>query len=150
MEKTIKRITNIIILALTAIAVIAAILIPFTTPTTMEAVSTSREMSLNVGAIGMYILVIIALVLIAAFALFQVASNKKQLINMLILLAGVAVIVLISYFIASAEPSEVAVKVGVESGLYQWIGAGVNVTYFAFVGVILAWIGSFIYIKIKK
>ena len=150
MEKTIKRITNIIILALTAIAVVAAILIPFTPATTLDTVSASREMSLSIGAIGMYILIIIALALIVVFALFQVASNKKQLINMLVLLAGVTVIVLISYFIAPAEPSEVAVKVGVKSGLYQWIGAGVNVTYFAFVGVILAWVGSFVYVKIKK
>ena len=150
MEKTIKRITNIIIIVLTAIAVIAAILIPFTAATTPEAVSASREMSLSIGAIGMYILLIIALVSIVAFAFFQVASNKKQLISMLILLGVVAAIVLLSYIFASSELSKVASTVGISEGLYKWIGTGVNVAHFAFAGVLFAWIGSFVYIKIKK
>ena len=150
MEKTIKRITNIIILALTAIAVIAAVMIPFTAASTPEEVSASREMSLNIGAVGMYVLAITALILIVVFALFQVASNGKQLVSTLVLLAIVAVIVLISYFAASAELSEVAMKIGIGEGLYKWIGAGVNVAYIAFMGVILAWIGSFVYVKIKK
>jgi len=145
MEKTIKRITNIIILVLTAIAVVAAIMIPFTGEE-----SASREMSLNIGAIGMYILVIIALAIIVVFALLQVASNKKQLISTFVLLAAVAVIVLLSYLVASSELSSVAMKIGISEGLYKWIGAGVNVAYVAFVGVVLAWIGSFVYIKIKK
>ena len=145
MEKSIKRITNIILIALTLIAVVASIIIPFTGEE-----SASRELTMNIGAIGMYILAIIAIILIVVFAVTQVASNKKQLISTLILLAVVAVIVLISYVLASSDLSEVALKVGVSESVYRWVGAGVNFAYIAFIGVILAFIGSFIYIKIKK
>ncbi len=101
MEKSIKRITNIILIALTLLAVIASIIIPFTGEE-----SASRELTMNMGAIGMYILAIIAIMLIVVFAVTQVASNKKQLFRTLLLLAGVAVIVLISYFLASSDLNE--------------------------------------------
>lgn len=145
MEKSIKRITNSILIALTLIAVVAAIIIPFTGEE-----SGSRDLTMNIGAIGMYILGIIAIVLIIVFAVAQIASSKKQLLKTLILLAGVAIIVLISYFIAPSDLSDVAIKIGVSESVYKWVGAGVNVAYVAFIGVVLAFIGSFIYIKIKK
>jgi hypothetical protein len=145
MEKSIKRITNIVLIVLTAVAVVAAFIIPFTAKE-----SASREMSLNIGSIMLYILAIDAIVLIIVFAVAQVISNKKQLLKTLILLAIVAVIVLVSYLLAPSDLSEVAALIEVSESVYKWIGAAINVAYVAFAGVILALAGSLIYTKIKK
>lgn len=142
MEKMIRRITNIIIIALTAIAFVASLFVAFT--------SGESAMALNTAAIILYVMAIIAILMIIVFAVAQIASSKKQMIKTLIMLAIVVVIVLISYFAAPAELSEVAVRVGVSESAYKWIGAAVNVAYIAFIGVIVALLGSFIYIKIKK
>jgi hypothetical protein len=155
MEKLVKRITNGIILALAAIAVIAGLVVAFSgiskDPSDLllpefSGVSTALGSSFRI----IYVLTCVSILLIIFFAITQILSNRKQLVSTLIMLAICAVIVLVSYFVAPKELSEVAMKVGVSVGIYQWAGTILNIAYIVFAGVILAFIGSLIYVKIKN
>ena len=145
MEQMIKKTTIGILITLTVVAVVATIIIPFA-----EDNSTWMKISLNVGMIGVYILAISTIGTIIVFAVKNIAINKKQLRRTLTVLSAVIVIALMSYLFASSELSETAVKAGTNPTLYKWIGAAVNMTYVAFVGVAIAGVGSFIYGKFKK
>ena len=145
MEQMIKKTIIGILFTLTAVAVVATIIIPFA-----EDNSTWMKISLNVGMIGVYILAISAIGAIIAFAVKNIAIDKKQLFRTLTILSAVIVIALMSYLFASSELSETAVKAGTNPTLYKWIGAAVNMTYVAFMGVAIAGVGSFIYGKFKK
>ena len=145
MEQMIKKTIIGILFALMAVAVLAAIIIPFA-----EEGSAWMKISLNVGVISVYILAILAIGTIVAFAIKNIAVNKKQLLRTLAIFSAALVIVFVSYVFASSELSETAAKKGINPNLYKWIGAAVNMTYVTFFGVIVAGVGSFIYTKFKK
>ena len=144
MEKLIKRITNGAVMALAAVAVVAGLVVAFTYKE-----GTSPK-GLDVSFVVIYVLLCVSIAAIILFVIMQLLSNKKQLMSALVLLAVCAVIVLVSYFIAPRELSEVAVRIGVSEGIYKWIGAGLNIAYITFAGVIIAFIGSLVYVKIKN
>ena len=139
MEKLIKRITNGILIALATIAVVAGLMVAF-----------KGGKGLDASLWIIYILLCVAILLIVFFAIAQILSSKKQIVSTLIMVGIFAVIVLVAYFIAPSELSEVAMRVGVSEGIYKWAGTALNIAYIAFFGVILAFIGSFVYLKIKK
>lgn len=106
--------------------------------------------SLNITFIITYIMIILAIAAIILFAVFQIVSNKKQLIRTLIMLLIASTIVLVAYFLASSELSDIALRLEVRPSIYKWVGTALNVTYLTFLGVILAFFGSVIYVKIKN
>jgi hypothetical protein len=144
MEKLIKRISNGIIIVLAAVAVIAGLIVAFTFK------EGTMPKGLDASFVVIYILLCVSIALIVCFAIAQMLSSKKQIVRTLVLLAVCAVIVLVSYFVAPKELSDVAVRIGVSEGVYQWVGAALNIAYIAFFGVVLAFIGSLVYIKIKN
>jgi TRAP-type C4-dicarboxylate transport system permease small subunit len=142
MEKLVKKITNVAVIVLSAVAVIAGFMVAIK--------GNGATKGLDASFSIIYILLCIALLLIVLFAVMQIVSSKKQIVRTLILLAACVVIVLISYFIAPTELSDVAVKVGVSQSIYKWIGTALNVAYIVFAGVVIAFLGSLVYIKIKN
>ncbi len=142
MEKSIKRITNIILIVIAAVAIVAGFFVAFK--------GEESQMGMDISMYLTYAMVLVAIVLILVFAFAQIASNKKQLISTLIMLAVVAVIVFVCYLIAPSELSDVAKRVGVSENIYRWVGASINFAYITFAGVIVALLGSMIYMKIKK
>ena len=142
MEKLIKKIANGVVIALTAVAVVAGLFVAFKGGEAPKGLDASFSV--------IYILTCLAVLLILFFAVMQMVSNKKQFVSALVLLAVCAVIVLVSYFLAPSNLSEVAMKVGVTENIYVWAGTILNIAYIVFGGVILAFLGSFIYVKIKN
>jgi len=140
MEKLIKRITNIAIIIVAGIAVVTGLVVGFT----------KSQTNLDISMYLTYILLFIGIVLIAAFALIQVASSKKQLISALIMLVIAAAVFLVCYVIAPSELSDVAKRVDVSESVYRWIGAALNFAYIVFGILIVAFLGSFVYMKIKN
>ena len=154
MEKLIKKITNGTVMALAAVAVVAGLMVAFSGIKDPSDLLLPKYSGTNT-ALGssfsiIYILMCISIAAIVFFVIIQLLSTKKQMMNALVLLAVCAVIVLVSYFIAPRELSEVAMRIGVSEGIYKWIGAGLNIAYIAFGGVIIAFIGSLVYVKIKN
>lgn len=143
MEKLIKRIANGAIIVLAAVAVIAGLIVAFK--------GGESPNGLDASFYVIYILICIAILLIGLFAVMQGISNKKQMLSTLILLAVCAVIVLVSYFLASSsQMSEVAIKVGVSESVYRWAGTALNIAYITFTGVVIAFVGSLVYVKMKN
>jgi hypothetical protein len=61
----------------------------------------------DIALIWAYILVIITLIVSIAFPLIHVFSNPKGLIRLLLILAGAAVIVVVSYLLSNDTPIEI-------------------------------------------
>jgi hypothetical protein len=95
-------------------------------------------------------MIILSIAAIIFFAIFQFLSDKKQITRTLLLLVIAIVIVLIAYFLAPTELSEVALRSEVNESAFRWVGTALNVTYITFFGVILAFLGSIVYVNIKN
>ena len=138
MDKLIKKIANISVLIITIAAISASFIYLFS----------EKEAALNWCFNILYLLVILVVLLLVLFAVIGIFSNKKQLFKTLILLCFCAVLIVIGYFLAPSELSDIALRLEVAPAIYKWVGTAVNVTYFTFLGVILAFISSIIYVKI--
>jgi hypothetical protein len=160
MEKLIKKVANILIIVLSAIALIAGLVAAFKgggkslekllLPSNKDLYA-SLNTTLNISFNITYIFLFAILAMLAFFVIMQVFSTRKTMIRTLILLAVAAVIIVLSYIPASsAELSDVALQLKISEGVYKWAGTALNITYIVFFGVILAFLGSFVYTKIKK
>lgn len=145
MNKLINKTISIGIAILAAIAGMASLYFVIIKDANTEAMG-----SLNLTFVITYVMIILAIASIILFAVFQIVSDKKKLIRTLIMLVIAAAIVLVAYFIAPSELSDIALRLEVGPTAYKWVGTALNVTYFTFLGVILAFISSIIYVKIKN
>jgi hypothetical protein len=103
----------------------------------------------DIALVWAYILVILTLVAAVVFPLISVLSNPKALIRLLAVLAGAAVLVVISYFTSSAEPIDIIGYTGTDNsdpGTLKMIDTVLFVTYMLF-GLALA---SILYAIISK
>ena len=146
MDKIIKRTINIIALTLAIIATVSGLYIALKG----KEFAIEHQTGLNISFYITYILLFAILAMLVFFIIVQVFSSKKSMISTLILLAICAVITFFSYIAASDVLSDVAIKIDVSTGIYRWAGTALNISYIVFSGVILAFLGTFIYTKIKK
>jgi hypothetical protein len=83
-----------------------------------------------------YILFAISLIAAVVFPLFSVVTNLKALLRTLALLAGAAVLILLSYFVfASDTPIEILGYAGTDNrdpATLKWVGTGLFSTYILF------------------
>jgi len=97
-----------------------------------------------------YILLIIAIILALAFPLITVATDMKAIVRLLAIVAGAAVLILVSYFVlASDTPIDILGYAGTDNKdpvTLKWIGTGLYSTYIIF-GVALL---SILYSEIAK
>jgi hypothetical protein len=103
----------------------------------------------DIALIWAYILVLLTLVASVVFPLISVLSNPKALIRLLAVLAGAAVLVVISYLTSSAEPIDIIGYTGTDNsdpGTLKMIDTVLFVTYMLF-GLALA---SILYAIISK
>jgi hypothetical protein len=140
MEKSIKRITKVIIIVLSAIVILTGI----------SVMVTGNKIVLDISLSITYIMAFIAVILILAFAILQITSNPKQLIRALILLAVNAVIFLFFYLISPDVMSDVAKRIGLTITAYKLVWASVHYTGVILAGVFVSLIGSLIYINVKN
>ena len=140
MDTLIKKIINIalIVIGLTVAASSVIYLI------------NESQAAMSFSFIVLYCMLAAVFIVLLFFTILRVFSDKKQIIKTVLLLAAFAVIIIIGYVIAPSELSEVATRLEVSSTVFKWVGTSINVVYFAFLGVILAFLGSSIYIKLKK
>ena len=93
------------------------------------------------------VLFAISTLLTLGFALIQMFSDKKRAVSALAILAGFAVIILISYLSADASiPQFFGVEKYITDGtltesVSHWIGTGLYVTYILFAGAALSIVG---------
>ena len=146
MDKLIRKIINITVVALAVVATTAGLYIALKG----NEFAVEHQTGLNISFYITYILFFAILAMIVFFVIVQVFSNKKSMVQTLILLAICVVITLFSYWIAPKELSDVAMRIGISENIYKWAGAGLNIVYLVFTGVIVAFLGTFIYTKIKK
>jgi len=144
MEKLVKKISNIALLAISGIALIMVLY----TGINGGKSPIAMDMSLYLT----YALLFIGIILIIGFLFMQLASNKKQLIRTLVMLVGIVVVFFVCYLIASynSELSEVAKRVGVSHSTYNWIGGALLFAYITFGALIVTFLGTYIYVKIKN
>jgi len=145
MEKLIRRIASIILLAVAGIGVLA-VLYAIVKGDEFAKTASCLDISLYI----MYALLIIVLAILAFFVVLQISTSKKTAIKSLTILFAGAVIIAISYLISSSQLSDVAMKMEVSEMAYRWTGAGLIMVYILFIGVILTFIGSLLYTKFKK
>lgn len=145
MKKSIKEITlitNIVIIALSALAFIAGLIVVFTNGESVI----GKNLAISITSI----MAVIAIALILVFTVILLASNIKQLVKVLIMLGVAIAVFLFCYLIAPTELSDTAKKVGMDATVYKIIGAALYFGYIILGGVIVALIGSFTYVKIKN
>jgi hypothetical protein len=118
--------------------------------TGMTVVFTGNESVLDVSLFVTYIMAFIAVILILVFAILQIASYPKQLVRALILLAVNAAIFLLCYLITPDTMSNVAQQLGLTLTVYKFVYAAVYYTGIVLAGVIVALIGSIVYVKVKN
>jgi hypothetical protein len=111
---------------------------------------TENRVALDISLFITYIMAFIGIILILVFAILQIASNPKQLIRALVLLAVNAAIFLLFYLIAPDEMSDVAKGLGKSLTTYKLVYASIHYTLVVLAGVFVALIGSLIYINVKK
>ncbi len=103
----------------------------------------------NIGNIGIFItygLVGIAVLLVVGFSILFLIQNFKKARGALLGVFVLAAIVLLSYFLSSAEPYE-AHNVG--STVSQWVGAGITSTMILIVLGLVAAVFTEIYKLIR-
>lgn len=100
----------------------------------------------DVGFIGVGLLLLVAVVALLAFGVFQTANNFKSSAKSLIGVAILVAIFLISYATASAESTgmvaEAAKKMNVSDNTIKLIGAGLNTVVILSVVTFVALIAS--------
>lgn len=145
MDKIIKKIITIGVSIVAAVAGLASLYFVI-----IKDANTKAMGSLDLTFYITYAMIILVIAAIIFFAIFQMFSDKKRIIKTLILLAIAAIIVVVAYFIAPTELSDIALRLEVSESVYKWVGTALNVTYITFCGVIVAFLGSIIYVKIKN
>jgi hypothetical protein len=94
----------------------------------------------DIALIWAYILIFITLVASIAFPLVAVISNPKALVRLLLVLAGAAVLVVISYLLSNGSPIEITGYTGTDNSnpaVLKMIDTVLFVTYMLF-GLALA------------
>lgn len=144
MEKTkkLRLICNIAILVLGLLAALSCFIFAMG--------SQENQSPLNFSMTIMYILIGLAIALILFFMITQVLSDKKRLISFGLLLVVAIIVILVAYFSASSELSDVATRLDVSKGIFKWSGALLNMAYIMLGGVIVAFFGTLIYAKLKN
>lgn len=98
----------------------------------------------------MYIMVALAIGLILLFTVLQIVSDQKKIISFGILAAVAVIVVLVSYFTAGSALSDVAIRLEVSKSVFKWSGALLNMAYIMLGAVIVAFITTLIYSKLKN
>jgi len=148
MEKLIRKITNIGIIAIAGIAGLLAFYVVYKGADTSTVVANAPR-AMDATFYLMYLLIFIGIALILVFGVMQIISSKKQIITTLVI-AGVAILAfLICYWVAPTELSDTAIRAGITENSYRWVGASLNLAYVMFAGLILTFLGMYIYTKIK-
>jgi cytochrome c biogenesis factor len=145
MDKLVKRIVNATTLALAAVATITGLYVAFKGEDFAR-----KSATLDASFYITYILFFVILAMLAFFVIMQVFSSKKTMISTFVLLVIAAIIALFSYIFADKELSKVALDLDISESIYRLAGTLLNFAYIVFFGVILAFLGSFVYTKIKK
>lgn len=104
---------------------------------------------IDISLIWAYFLVVIAIIAAIIFPLISILSNPKGLVRLALVIAGAAVLVLLSYFMASGSPLEIIGYTGTANSnpsTLKMIDTGLFVTYILF-GMALA---SILYAIISK
>ena len=143
MEKLIRKITNIAIIAIAGIAGLFGLYV-------MLKSGVKDTIAMDTTFYLMYLLVLIGVALIIIFGVLQIISSKKQMITTLVIAVVAVATFLVCYLMSSTELSEVAQRVGISKEAYQWVGASLNLAYVMFVGLILTFLGMYVYTKIKN
>lgn len=96
---------------------------------------------MNFIDIGLYVAYLAFFIAIAALLLFPILSlvkgNIKNAKASLIGVAGLAVILLISYLVSPADQGQFYTKMNTGPGMSKLIGAGLVSTYIIFAGLIV-------------
>jgi len=103
----------------------------------------------DIALVWAYILILLTLIASLVFPLIAVFSNPKSLIRLLVVLAGAAVLVVISYLVARDTPIEIIGYSGTDNsdpGTLKMIDTVLFVTYMLF-GLAL---GSILYAIVSK
>lgn len=140
MDKLIKKSANIAVLIIAFASSLAALIYNIN----------DSETTLNWCFYIVYFMVITVFVLLLLFSGIEIFSEKKRIVKTSILFVLCAVIVLLAYFIAPSDISEVGLRLNVSQSVYKWVGAGINVAYISFFGVVATLIGFMIFVKIKN
>ena len=145
MDKLIRKITSIGVLIIAAVAGLASLYFVL-----IKDANTEFMGSLDLTFYITYAMIVLVIAAIVFFAIFQILNDKKQIVKTLILLAIVAVVVIVAYFLAPVELSNLALRLEVSPTAYKWVGTALNVTYITFLGVMAAFLGTILYVKIKN
>jgi len=92
-------------------------------------------------------LVIVGALIALGYAAKQMVSNKKQALTSLLILAGFALVIIVSWAVSSSEiPHFFGVEKFVADGsltpsISRWIGTGLVTTYILFAGAALSVVG---------
>ncbi|NLJ82327.1 MAG: hypothetical protein GX330_04285 [Bacteroidales bacterium] len=140
MDTLIKKITNI---ALIAIGLLAA-------ASSITYLLVKANVAMNLSFYILYAMLAAVIIVLLSFTIFRIFTDKAQIIKTAILLVAFAAVIIIGYIIAPSELSEIATRLEVSTFVFKWVGTAINVVYIIFLGVIAAFIGSLIYIKLKK
>jgi len=90
---------------------------------------------IDISLIWAYFLVVIAIIAAIIFPLISILSNPKGLVRLALVIAGAAVLVLLSYFMASGTPLEIIGYTGTANSnpsTLKMIDTGLFVTYILF------------------
>jgi hypothetical protein len=145
MEKGTK-IAKFVLWGLFAISIVLFILL-LTSIESQENPGAKAEKLITFSIYWAEILVVIGAFVALFYAAKQMASDKKQAITSLLILAAFALIVVISYAVSSSEiPKFFGVEKFVADGsltpsISRWIGTGLVTTYILFAGAAISVIG---------
>ena len=148
MEKLIRKITNIAVIALAGTTGLLGMLVVFTGGN-LE-VGKPTPISMDATFYLTYVMFFIGAALIIGFGLLQIISSKKQIIMTFALIVAAVVIFAVCYWIAPSELSEVAMKMGISEGEYKLVGAMLNFVYAMVIGLASTFVGMLVYSKIKN
>ncbi len=144
MEKTkkIRTICNIATLVLGVLAAVACFVFAMG--------DNSKHGPLNISMALTYVLIGLAIAIILFFMISQIISDKNRMFRFGLLLGIAIIVVVIAYLFAGSELSETASKLEVSSSVFKWSGTLINMAYIMLIGVILSFVGTSLYAKLKK
>lgn len=144
MEKTkkIRTICNIATLVLGVLAAVACFVFAMG--------DNSKQGPLNISMALTYVLIGLAIAIILFFMISQIISDKNRMFRFGLLLGIAIIVVVIAYLFAGSELSETASKLEVSSSVFKWSGTLINMAYIMLIGVILSFVGTSLYAKLKK
>lgn len=145
MEKTkkIRTICNIATLVLGVLAAVACFVFAM-------GGDNNKQGPLNISMALTYVLIGLAIAIILFFMISQIISDKNRMFRFGLLLGIAIIVVVIAYLFAGSELSETASKLEVSSSVFKWSGTLINMAYIMLIGVILSFVGTSLYAKLKK